>query len=158
MDIFISKSKIIFIDKYCYENLNYITSKKQVELKCKIHNHNFKILPRTHLNTEHGGCKFCEFDLRFNDFQTKSNIKFNNNFEIDKSTYKSQDKKVNIKCLNHNVVFSVVGSTHLTQIDGGCEKCNKNYPDNIICQIIEKSNIKFNNNLSIYNFLCHQEN
>ena len=36
MENFILSSKKIFLDKYCYENLNYITSKKQVELKCKI--------------------------------------------------------------------------------------------------------------------------
>lgn len=54
-----------------------------------------------------------------------------------------------IKCLKHNHIFNVIGSKHLTQTNGGCEKCNKNHPKNMLYQIIEKSNQKFINN---YNF------
>jgi hypothetical protein len=152
MENFILNSKKIFLDKYCYENLNYITSKKQVELKCKIHNNKFIILPRAHLDTDHGGCEYCRFDLRFNNFQTKSNNNFDNNFEINKSTYKSQEHTVEIKCLKHNYIFYVIGSKHLTQTDGGCEKCNKNHPENMISQIIKKSNQKFKDNYDFSKF------
>ena len=40
MELFIEKSKAKFNNIFCYENLNYISTKKPINLYCNIHNKN----------------------------------------------------------------------------------------------------------------------
>lgn len=44
-------------DLYDYDEVEYKLTNSKVKIKCKKHNHSFKILPSNHLN--HGGCNFC---------------------------------------------------------------------------------------------------
>ena len=85
MELFIEKSKAKFNNIFCYENLNYISTKKSINLYCNIHNKNFNISVLNHLNTNAGGCVDC--DYRFLQFQNKSKEKYSDNFIINKNTF-----------------------------------------------------------------------
>ena len=41
---------------------------------------------------------------------------------------------------------------YIKQNDGGCNKCNKNYSNNMLKYTIEKSKNKFNDNYDFINF------
>ena len=152
MELFIEKSKAKFNNIFCYENLNYISTKKPINLYCNIHNKNFNISVQNHLNTNAGGCIDCDFDYRFLQFQNKSIEKYGNNFIINKNTFINGNSKTEIKCIKHDNIFTVCLQKHLKQNDGGCNKCNKNYSDNMLKDTIEKSKIKFNDNYDFTNF------
>ena len=152
MELFIEKSKTKFNNIFCYENLNYISTKKPINLYCNIHNKNFNISVQNHLNTNAGGCIDCDFDYRFLQFQNKSIEKYGNNFIINKNTFINGNSKTEIKCIKHDNIFTACLQKHLKQKDGGCNKCNKNYSDNILKDTIDKSIIKFNNNYDFTNF------
>ena len=152
MELFIEKSKAKFNNIFCYENLNYITTKKPINLYCNIHNKNFIISVQNHLNTNAGGCIDCDFDYRFLQFQNKSIEKYGNNFIINKNTFINGNSKTEIKCIKHDNIFTVCLQKHLKQNDGGCNKCNKNYSDNMLKDTIEKSKIKFNDNYDFTDF------
>ena len=62
------------------------------------------------------------------------------------------NSKTEIKCIKHDNVFTLSLQKHLKQNDGGCNKCNKNYSDNMLKDTIEKSKIKFNDNYDYTNF------
>lgn len=152
MNIFIEKSKNKFNDNFSYDDLNYISTKKPVNLLCKIHNNLFTTTIQNHLNSKLGGCIKCDFDYRFKQFQYKSNEKHRNNFIINKETFKTGITKTEIKCIKHNNIFSISLQKHIKQNDGGCFKCNKNYNENMLKDIIEKSKNKFNNNYDFSDF------
>jgi hypothetical protein len=64
MNKFIIKSKNKF-NNFNYNNLLYKSTKHPVTLVCNIHNNQFRILTRSHLNSKFGGCKECEKINRF---------------------------------------------------------------------------------------------
>jgi len=84
MHAFIEKSKNKFNNIFSYEKLNYISTKKSINLYCNIHKKEFTTTVRNHLDTICGGCIDCDFDYRFLKFQNKSIKKYSNNFIINK--------------------------------------------------------------------------
>ena len=152
MDAFIEKSKNKFNNIFSYEKSNYISTKKPINLFCNIHKKEFTITVRNHLDTKCGGCVDCDFDYRFLQFQNKSIEKYGNNFIINKNTFINGISKTEIKCIKHDDIFTACLQKHLKQNDGGCNKCNKNYSDNILKDTIKKSKIKFNDNYDFTNF------
>jgi hypothetical protein len=153
MDTFINKSKEKFGNLFSYQNLNYISTKKPVNLYCSNHKHSFIVNIKNHLDTKAGGCSHCDLDIRFNEFNNKSKEKYGDNFLINKNTFTNGNNKTEIKCIKHDNNFSISLQKHLKQTDGGCFKCNKNYSGNIIISIINKSKEKFNDN---YDFTYFQ--
>jgi hypothetical protein len=152
MDSFIKKSKIKFNNIFSYEKLNYISTKKPINLICLIHKKAFLTSVRNHLNTNCGGCIDCDFNYRFSQFENKSKEKYGNNFIINKNTFTTGNTKTEIKCIKHDNTFLTSLQKHLSQNDGGCNKCNKNYTNNILNETIKKSKIKFNDNYDFTNF------
>jgi len=152
MNTFIKKSKAKFNNTFSYDKLNYQSTKKPVDLHCNVHNKNFTISVRNHLDTKAGGCTECDLDCRFLHLVNKSKEKFGDNFIINKSTFKDSNAKTEIKCVIHNNIYLLGIQKHLKQNDGGCNKCNKNYSDNMLKDTIEKSKIKFNDNYDFTNF------
>ena len=152
MDSFIEKSKTKFNNIFSYEKLNYISTKKPINLICLIHKNEFITTVRNHLDTTSGGCNHCNFNYRFLQFENKSKEKYSDNFIINKNTFITGNTKTEIKCIKHNNIFMISLQKHLVQNDGGCYKCNKNYSDNILKETIEKSKIKFNDNYDFTNF------
>ena len=60
MNSFIKKSKLKFNERFSYTNLNYITTKKSIQLTCIKHSNTFTITTRSHLDSEYGGCIKCD--------------------------------------------------------------------------------------------------
>ena len=91
MDSFIEKSKIKFNNIFSYEKLNYMSTKKPINLICLIHKKAFTTTVRNHLDTNCGGCIDCDFKrsvndlsvIRFNFESKKFDItNFNNELEV----------------------------------------------------------------------------
>jgi hypothetical protein len=152
MEEFIKKSKLKFGNTFSYNNLNYITSKKPVSLYCNTHNKSFTISTQNHLNTIAGGCENCDFDNRYDNFVKRSNEKYNDNFIINKTTFKDGNTKTEIRCTKHNNIFFVTLQKHLKQNNGGCSRCDENDPITLCDEIILQSNEKYNNNYIFTNF------
>ena len=55
---FISKSKLLHGDLYCYEKTEYINNTKCVDICCKTHGI-FKIAPSKHISSRKSGCQKC---------------------------------------------------------------------------------------------------
>ena len=155
MNQFIEKSKNKFKDVYLYNNLNYITTKKPIQLTCSKHNITFEITTRSHLDSIVGGCDECDKDYRFTNLINQSNEKYNNNYIIDKSSFINSLTKIKIKCIIHNNNFEILPPKHLIYNTGGCEQCNKDY---FMKELILKSNEKFNNNFDFSNFIYEISN
>ena len=153
MDQFIEKSKNKFNNTFCYNSLNYITTKKPIQLKCIKHSNIFQITTRCHLDTDYGGCKECDRDYRFNILEQQSKVKFGNNYIIYKESFQNTLIKIKIKCVKHNNDFEILSQKHLTSDNGGCNKCSIKNLDNLKLALIEKSNLKFNNNFNFKDFI-----
>jgi hypothetical protein len=156
MELFINKSKGKFNNLFNYDNLNYISTKKPINLLCIKHNNFFEITTRNHLESHSGGCKMCDREFRLNIFINQSNKKFGNKYEIINNTYINSQNLVDINCKIHGV-FKVKPQNHLSQLNGGCLMCIDGN-DFKLLQI--KSNNKFNNNfnLSKFNFITLHDN
>lgn len=55
---YIEQAKIVHGDKYDYSPTDYCSYKKMIQIRCKVHDYVFQMLPRTHLNG--AGCPICE--------------------------------------------------------------------------------------------------
>ena len=59
-EAFIKLAKQTHLDKFNYENINYISYlKNKINIKCVEHNINFNIFPNNHINQQNGGCVEC---------------------------------------------------------------------------------------------------
>ena len=59
-EVFIKLAKQTHLDKFDYENINYISYlKNKINIKCIDHNVNFDIFPVNHINQKNGGCIEC---------------------------------------------------------------------------------------------------
>ena len=59
-EAFIKLAKKTHLDKFDYENINYISYlKNKINIKCIEHNVNFNIFPNNHINQKNGGCIEC---------------------------------------------------------------------------------------------------
>ena len=148
MDKFIEKSKNKFNNNFCYNSLNYITSKNIIQLECIKHSNIFKITPRNHLNTEFGGCKVCDKEYRFNILEKISKDKYGNNYIINKESFINNLNKIKIKCIIHDHNYEILPQKFLEY--SGCNKC---YIENCKKELIKKSNLKFNNNFDFKDFI-----
>ena len=148
MEIFIDKSKTKFHNLFNYENLNYISTKKPINLKCTKHNNEFQTTTRNHLESQFGGCKICDKEYRLQIFINQSTEKFRGKYKIINNTYINSQNLVDISCITHGI-FRVKPQNHLTQQNGGCSMCING---NDFKLLQNKSNNKFNNNFDFSNF------
>lgn len=146
-------------DNYNYDRTYFISDNEPIQVTCTIHKYTFDINIKIHL--KYGGCKYCNLDFNFNNFQEKSNLKFNNNFIIDKNTYTNDHyrqanhklfNEINVKCITHDHNFLIKPDKHLTLINGGCIKCKQISNSNLYENLIKKSKDIFNDNYDFTNF------
>ena len=76
---------IVFKIPKNYDFTNFISDKEPIQVTCLIHKYTFNINIKLHL--KYGGCKYCNLDYNFNNFQEKSNLKFNQKITNDRTNF-----------------------------------------------------------------------
>ena len=127
MNSFIKKSKLKFNERFSYTNLNYITTKKSIQLTCIKHSNTFTITTRSHLDSEYGGCIECDKEYRAKLFINKSKEKYNDKYIIDEKLYINYTTQMKMICSLHGS-FTITPNNHILYKNGGCNKCT---PDKI---------------------------
>jgi hypothetical protein len=137
MQTFIQNSQLKFPTQFDYSSLNLINTRKIVTIKCIRHNCVFNVTPFAHLHEKYkltGGCPECINELKIHqklidktaEFITRSNIKYGENkYDYSKVNYQSQMSPVMLKCLKHELWFTIQPKTHLRNAchTGGCPTC-----------------------------------
>lgn len=123
-EIFIEKSKIIHLDTYDYNNINYIDNSTKVEIICKEHG-SFLQTPNSHMNGS--GCPKCG-RIRMKNSKIDNSNKWledftrvhSDKYDYSKVIYTGAINKIEIVCREHGSFFQRV-SDHKT--GKGCLKC-----------------------------------
>lgn len=113
-------------DRYIYDNLNYVSSRHRVNVKCKEHGY-FKIFVGNHILGH--GCPKCARisekltkTLTEKEFIEKAILKHGSKYIYTNCGYTLSRNKVSIACPQHGVFIQEAGS-HLAGC--GCPKCAK---------------------------------
>lgn len=141
--------------KYDYSLSKYISSKKQVTIRCIEHDYIFKQIPSYHLKGT-AGCKFCKKSYSdFESFLVLANKKHHNKYTYIKDSFKTSQVAMEIVCPVHGT-FQQSPNTHLS--GSGCQLCGrtttakkKTYNSD---KFIEKAN-KVHNNKFTYDKLIY---
>jgi len=137
---FINKSKSIFGNSLDYSLVEYIDSRTEITIICKIHG-NFSIKPKDHISYKRS-CNFCSGVRKNTSMFIEKAIKLHKNYYLyDKVDYKNSISKVIIFCKIHGD-FLQSPDKHLNS-KNGCPKCNK--PRRDINYFLTKANIVHNN-------------
>ncbi len=123
---FIESARSIHGDTYCYESVDYKSSKIKIKIICKKHGP-FSQAPSEHLLGK--GCSYCATS-RVSDINRMSKLKFvtrslllhGNKYDYSNSDYVNTHTKVNIICHEHGP-FTQTPNKHLS--GQGCPSCAK---------------------------------
>ena len=125
---FKAKASEIHNNKYNYDNSNYIKNSIPLTIKCILHNIEFEQTPADHLSGK-TGCRQCiiakqpqKHAKSLDKFIEQANKIHRNIFDYSKVEYKTTHTHVNIKCIQHNHIFTQTPAHHL-QGKNGCELC-----------------------------------
>ena len=122
---FISKSKLLFGDRFKYERTEYLTQKDKVNIECPNHGH-ISILPWNHLGSP-TGCPHCTRDktqTTTEDFIKKAIQLRGEAFDYSETVFVDWETKLKVKCKKHGAV-EVHPKNHLygSKKSNGCPKC-----------------------------------
>ena len=123
------KSSEIHNNKYNYDKSIYIENSMPLTIKCLLHDVEFEQRPSDHLSGK-TGCRQCIIVKQPQSFKAKSQELFieqankvhNNIFDYSKVAYKTTHTHVNIRCIQHNHIFTQTPAHHL-EGKNGCEVC-----------------------------------
>ncbi len=142
---FIKAAKKNHKNKYDYSLSIYSGALSFVNINCREHGI-FKQKAIDHLNGH--GCKKCGIELnRVKLFKSneevisKAKIVHNEYYNYDKVKYTGVYEKIIIICPIHGE-FKQIANGHLR--GAGCPKCNKSKGEKLISELLEKRNIKYN--------------
>jgi very-short-patch-repair endonuclease len=119
----IKRAKEIHKDKLSFEKSVYVDMNTRMCVTCPIHG-DFWIKP-VNLIHQHQGCKYCShqsYPSTKEMFVEKANLKFNNKYTYEKTSYKNNKTKIWVTCPIHGD-FEVRPDNHLH--GSGCPKCGK---------------------------------
>ena len=143
---FINKSKIVHGDKYDYSKVIYTGNRDKVEIGCPTHSW-FIQNAANHLAGQ--GCILCGSALNgFNrrlsseEWTERAISKYIDKFDYSETVYTHNRENVTIRCIEHNIKFSVNPDNHMTGL-GGCPSCNGSVGENVIIDFLEKHKIKY---------------
>lgn len=137
-DSFIEKSKEKYGDTFDYSLIDVDDSgliPSIVELRCNIHDITFSIRRDVHLAQKNGGCEKCTTEnyirphaIDFDEFVRRAKDVWGDRFEYFRESYETyKESKTEIRCLKHDVKFTVTPSNHVTNDYGGCPECLKEW-------------------------------
>jgi very-short-patch-repair endonuclease len=133
---FIEKANILHNNKYDYSLVYYINSKTKIKIICKEHG-TFEQMPYLHLQGH--GCPICRLSY-YEKFIEKVNILHCNKYDYSKVKYIDNNSKITIICPDHGE-FNQTPNHHLKGF--GCRRCSCSKGENIIYNILNNLNIKF---------------
>ena len=146
---FINKAKNVHGNNYNYDKVEYINSTTPVIITCPIHG-DFKQRPSNHL--QGSGCKECAKlkqgpnKITQEEFLNSARQVHGSKYNYSKVRYTGINNKIIIICPKHGE-FLQSPCVHLR--GSGCPKCRSSRGENIVRGILEKHNIKFEENTYI---------
>lgn len=149
---FISRSKVIYGDKYDYSKTNYINTTEKVTLICNKHNHEFQVTPSYFLSkVVDNYCPICikekkpRLSLDEYIFRSRS-IHGENTYDYSKVNYINSKKNIELICNKHNHSFLIRADSHLDRVRG-CPICanenNISLGEKNIMKLLIENDIKY---------------
>lgn len=116
---FIEKCKEVHGNKYTYENIDYESMHKQINVTCAIHG---QITVKASNFVRGSGCIKCAgcYQYTTEEYIGEANKKHNNKYTYEKTKYKHSKDHVVVTCSEHGK-FEIGAAFHL--IGQGCQKC-----------------------------------
>lgn len=150
--LFLEKAKLIHLDKFIYDKIEYVDQKTPLIIICKEHGE-FKQNPYNHL---HGNCPNCvskeQLKKYTEQFIERSKNKHNNKYSYEQCVYTRGCDKVAITCPDHNIFFQVA---HQHELGQGCPECAKSKQlmtkDEYVARAMKIYSDKYSYNLTEYN-------
>ena len=135
---FIEKARKIHGGKYDYSKVEYINNRTKVHIICPEHGE-FWQRAKEHLRGK--GCKICggNAKLTTEEFIEKAREIHSGKYDYSKVEYDGMEKKVCIICPEHGEFWQ----TPHNHLKYGCFKCKPSKLENAVREILEKNNIKY---------------
>lgn len=144
---FIEQSQQLYgSDLFNYSKVDYINNKKDIILRCKLHDFEFKQTPSNHLKSTYGCPKCVDYKNRQLDYSTaqfieKANKVHNNLYDYSKFEYLGTEIKSTIICRKHGE-FLQVPNAHVNKSQG-CPNCCTSKGELRVKERLELLNITF---------------
>ena len=142
---FIERAILIHGNKYDYSLVNYINSRTNVDIICKLHGI-FSQNPKHHVDNE-SNCPECVnekllkcFASTTNEFINKANRIHGGKYDYSKVNYVNAFTKVIIGCKEHGD-FRQQPNNHLS--GAGCPACKESWGEKEISKYLNKHNLMF---------------
>jgi hypothetical protein len=163
---FIVKAKAVHGNKYNYNLVDYKNSNTPVKIRCLVVPEHgiFEIKPHSHITHEVGCPKCSSQKLTTEMFITKAKAVHGDKYDYSLVVYKGTDKKVKIKCPDHDHIFEQTPATHLR--GSACPLNAKNKKSNT-AEFIEKAKkvhgdvydyrlVNYINSTTLIEIICRQ--
>lgn len=123
---FLERAYAVHGNSYEYDKDDYKNVKEKFNVKCNLHGNKFLISPELHLRGT--GCPICYAAKRgkssrsnTEDFIEKAKLVHGDKYDYSVSEYVKSDKKLNVRCIKHDTIFSLRPNRHL--MGDGCTIC-----------------------------------
>lgn len=128
-DTFILSARNIYNDKYCYRDVKYVNTHTEVSVTCPKHGI-FHVTPDRHLHRSRE-CPQCKpwfikgegISYTQKEYIQRCLEKHENNYDYSCTEYIHSKQTVNIRCIKHDLVFTVNAGRHLR--GQGCPLCKQ---------------------------------
>lgn len=124
---FITRSKLIHVDRFDYSRVDYKTARIKVQIRCKVHDVWFWQVPDIHVHGK--GCKLCANDQQtrhrastFGHFLMRARKVHGDRYEYSNVKYKNAKTNILVTCREHGD-FTIWPDNHWA--GSGCMACNK---------------------------------
>ena len=118
--LFLGRMNRLFGDTLSFPDLNYISNRHKVSVRCNIHNITYAAWP-TNLSSGRRGCPDCGPKLTLRDFIEKARKVHGNKYNYDKVEFVNTTTKVIVTCPHHGD-WSVKPVAHY-HVGSGCPGC-----------------------------------
>lgn len=151
---FLNKAILVHGDLYDYNNCNFISMSKPIEIYCHKHGY-FKQLPKNHIKGS--GCHLCNYEKASTsqkqsalDFITKAKLVHGDKYDYSLVEYSNNKIPVKVICRTHGI-FMVRPDLHLHG-PTGCPICNESKGESKIASVLDKYNAAYIREYKIPNF------
>jgi protein-arginine kinase activator protein McsA len=143
----IKEFKKIHFNKYNYDLVDYIGTKKYVLIKCNKCLNTFKQTPNNHLMGN--GCPNCngKFNKSLEEIIKDFKKIHLNKYDYSKVNYKNNTTKVEIICSEHGSFWQ---EPYNHKNGHGCPKCSESKGERKVREFLESNNIKYSQEIKLF--------